>query len=367
MDTAFETAKKLNYLNLQAALKRLDKDTGYIYFDEKNPFCPNTKKAPVIENLSYVLCLFNQKSQEGFQQAEKTLNKLLSFYKDGNFPKYLSDYPLMDNPYIGILAYPFFYQILKHFKSYLNKELCQNLKLVCEQIKSFAQTINPYHHLEPLVCAILDKPIQELLYNWESAAAFMISNKRPKKLLSQKIKFTENGHLMLSPFDFIKAQTLGEFDPDLLEDHPLHLKLALFYEPFEKTPLDLGFFENPLFPEGYVWKDSKNKQHVLSFCQQMSVVKEDHIIEVTGDNELQKEVGIYFPSGMIASQNQKRGTYFLKHEIIEVVGLDRKFKITSSQNLALVYEKRKEELFTASSLALKVQLSGPFNIRIECL
>ena len=367
MDVAFETQKKLNHLNLQAALKRIDKDTGYLYFDEKQPFCLGTKKAPFIENLSYVLCLFNQKSQEGFQHAEKTLSKLLCFYKDGNFPKYLSDYPSMDNPYVGIWAYPFFHQILKHFKSYLNKELCRSLELICSDIKKYCETITPYHHLEPLVQAILDKPISEMSYTFESAAAFMISSKRPAKLQAQMVKFTENGHLMLSAFDFIKSQALGEFSPDLLEDHPLHLKLSLFYEPFDKTPIDPCLFEKPLFLNGHVWVDSKKREHVLSFDECVQLTKTDSYIEISGFNELHKEVGIYFPSGMKATQNSKPGTYFLKKIPIEVVGHERSFNLVSSQNLALVYEKRKEELFTASSLALKVQTSGPFTIRVECL
>lgn len=367
MDVAFEISKKLNNLNLQAALKRQDKDTGLIYFDEKNPFHLATKKVPFIENLAYVLALFNHKNLDGFHAGEKMLEKLLFFYKEGNFPKYIHDFPIYESPYTGIYAYPYLFQILKNFKPYLKAEIYEKVKSIAFAIQSTSHALATYHHLEPLVSAIQQKPIKELFYSFESAYALVVSchDLLPSVLRSQEIKFTENGHCMLSLFDFLKAQNQASYPGHLLNDHPLHLKLSLFYEPFEKRCIALDFFEPSLFPIGFRWIDNKEFEHVMTFDDNAEVSILDGVYEISGNLELHQEFGVYFPMMMTVLQNDKKGTYFLKNEPIYVSGFTKTFKVTSSKNLAFEYQKRKQELFQSSCLVLKNQTSGSFHIRIE--
>lgn len=368
MDVLFEVSKKLNTLCIQAASKRLDLETGFVYFDEKHPFNFDTKKIPFLENLSYALALLNQKNVEGFHAGEKILETLFCFYKEGNFPKYIHEFPKFESPYIGVFSYPYFYQIRKNFKSYLKSELFERLQIIMEDIKQSVSKLMVYHHLEPLIKAIFNQRIENLYYSFESALAFVMTSREnlPHKLVSQEIKFTENGHVMLSLFDFIKAQKEGLYPLKLLSDHPLHLKLSLFYEPFEKKEIPEDFFENSLFPIGYRWDSENGQEHVLTF-DEVSKTQKSHTITFEGSLELHTEFGLYFPSQMQILQNNQKGTYFVKNDEITVTGLGKIFKISSTANLALEYQKRKQELFNSSCLALKNQTSGPFKIHLEII
>lgn len=369
MDVSFEVSKKLNTLSRQAALKRLDKETGFIYFDEAHPFNFNTKKIPFIENLAYVLALFNNKSVEDFNLGQKRLEKLLCFYKEGNFPKYIHEFPSFESPYIGVFAYPYFYQMIKNFKPYLQVELYEKLEIIQEQIKTNLKNLSVYHHLEPLIEAIFDRPISNLYYSFESAYAFVISKKEnlPNKVRSQEIKFTEHGHVMLSLFDFLKGQSLEVYPPYLNVDHPLHLKLSLLYEPFEKKVIDPSFFEEPLFPIGWRWEESNLNQHVLTFDNNAKVLQKPGRMIFEGSLALHEEFGLYFPDKMLITQSDHKGTYFLKNQPIMIQGLGKKFKLQSSANLVLEYQKRKQELLGSSCLALKNQSSGSFQIELDII
>lgn len=367
MDVSFEVSKKLNTLNMQACVKRLDKDTGLIYFDERHPFNFSTKKIPFIENLAYVLALFNHKNVEGFHTGEKILEKLLCFYKQGHFPKYIGDFPDIESPYTALFAYAYFHQMIKNFKPYLKSDLFEKLVKISEEIKQNLGNLHIYHHLEPLVEAILDRPIKTLHYSFESAYAVAIASLKnlPARIEPQEIKFTEHGHLMLSLFDFLKAQSEGFYAPYLVNDHPLHLKLAILYEPFEKKVWPSDFFASANFPIGLYWQTEDLNQHVFTFDENAKINKTEKTFTFQGDLELHNEFGLYFPFDMEVTQNQKKGTYFLKNVPIYVKGHGKAFIIISSNNLVLEYQKRKQELFTSSCIALKNQTSGPFTIQLE--
>lgn len=369
MDVSFEIVKKLNTLNKQAAFKRLDKETGFIYFDEAQPFNFATKKIPFIENLAYVLALFNNKSVEDFHLGEKNLKKLLCFYKEGNFSRYLHEFPLLESPYIGVFAYPYFYQIIKNFKAYLQVEVYEKLEIIQKQIKENIKNLSIYHHLEPLIAAIFDQPIKQLYYSFESAYAFMISKKEnlPEALMSQEIKFIERGHLMLSLFDFLKWQSLDTYPPYVNIDHPLHLKLSLLYEPFEKKQIKPSFFQEPLFQIGYKWQQDNLNEHVMTFDHNVKIARTKKGMVFEGLLQLQEEFGLYFPRQMQITQAGEKGTYFLKDQPILIEGLGKSFKIHSSAPVVLEYQKRKQELFNDSCLALKNQSSGSFTIELEII
>jgi len=367
MDIAFDTQKKLNQLCLQACLKRQDKDTGYIYFDDKDFQKLSTKQVPMLENMAFVLSLFNQKQQDSFFEAEKLLVRLLSYYKEGNFPKYLHEAPSYQNPFVSIWIYPYLYKIKTNFRSYLNKTILKSLSEICDEIKNYAKTIEPYHHLKPLVDAILEKPILELFGSFESAFAVSISgiDKLPLKVKEQEIKFLEKGHIMLSLFDFMHAEAKGEYLPDLLPDHPLHLKLSLFYEPFHKREYPSELFYNKVFRQGLVWQDKKGFEHVLSFDEYLNASKTRFGLELKGNLSLHQEGGIYFPQSMSVTQGGRKGTLLLKNQPILILGLNKSIKVLSTKDLILKYEKRPQELFHEVSSSLKAALSGSFDILIE--
>lgn len=369
MDIAFDLKRKLNQLALQAAQLRLDEDTGLVYFDDKKPFDKKTKKAPILENIAYVLALYNLKSQESFLMAEKLLVRLLSFYRDGGFPKYLHEQSYEKSPYTQAYVYPYLWKILENFGSYMSLAMKERLKESLFMIKQSLDSFNPYHHIVPLYQAIKQQPVEINSYSFENALALSIADVSSLRwnFEHKQTRFVEKGHLMLSLFDFIKAQKEGFFEPHLLDDHPLHLKLSLFYDPFEVKQYPETLFFEMQFADGLVFKDAKGIQHVISFDPNGKIDKHNEVLRISALLQLHETLGVYLPQNTKLSRGDKAATYFLKSEPIKASIQDVIFEITSSVNLSVSYEKRPQELFEESSLALKASSSGECQIVIKRL
>lgn len=365
MDSAFELGKKLNHLAMSAFLKRLDHKTGLVYFDETDPFNFETKKAPLLENMSYVLCLFNQKSQESFAQAEKLLLKLLSYLHEGNFPKYFHEAPLQTSPYTGAYCYPYLFKMLANFGHFMGQSLKDKIAQALSDIKKALSSLKIYHHLEPLYEAMQSHQCSLNALGFENAFAVALSDPSKVKTLESHYltAFFERGHLMLSLFDFIKAQDEGVYPPHLLDDHPLHLKLSLFYEPFEKRSYAELKLPSSYSPKAFVFYDEKKRQRLISTEDKASLTLFKEGFDLHAELALHESLGIYMPKEMTLHQFGKKGTYFLKNEPIIIEGLSHKFTLISSVNLAVAYDKRPQELFDETSLALKALSSGPLQIK----
>jgi hypothetical protein len=365
MDDRLGLTRKLNDLALQAALKRQDSITGLIYFDETHPYDQKSKLIPFVENLAFVLTLFNLKNQEAFLKAEDRLIQLLAYHKEGNFPKYLHEFPLYSSPYIGIFCYPYLMKIKNSYKTYLNRVVIEKLDEVMSQIKNWTHSIEVYHNLKPLYQAIHCEPVEALFSSYESALALSLLDHDSIPALSyQPVRATQHGHVRLCYLHFLQAQREQYYPRYLLNDHPLHLKLSLFYEPFREKSYPQGLVsDQQLFP-GFVWECSKQSQHVIGF-DEADQVRGERFIELSGCLQLHAHFHIYLPYGMELLQFGKKGTYFLKNEPIKITGHDKTLILESTVNLAVGYKKPPYELFDQVGLYLKVNLSGPFKIHLK--
>ncbi len=367
MDIGFEIGKKLNLLALNAALIRQNKETLWIHFDEKDPFNFKTPLVPIIENIAYVLTCFNHKTQDSFQAGQKRLQQILALHQGGNFPKYLHQFPDFESPYIGLLVFPYLYKISKNFAPYLNKEILSQVDLVLEEIRKKTDQVTLYNQIEPLAAFIRNKQVGALNESWESGLAFSLIDSTVLNLSLQPYgKYLENGHLMLSYLDFIKGDHFKKYSPDLLKDHPMHLKLSLFYEPFIKKNYPDELFTSKTFKDGLNWKDDFDAGHVLSWDEKAHKLSHSQTeICLKGKLDLHEALGIYFPKNMVVTQKGLKGTYFIKNIPILVEGHDKSFVITSDHNMGLVKEKRPKELFDEPSLSLKILSSGDYNLTIN--
>jgi hypothetical protein len=202
--------------------------------------------------------------------------------------------------------------------------------------------------------------------SWESGLVFSLIDSELLNLSLQPYgKYLENGHLMLSYLDFIQADHLKKYSPDLLKDHPMHLKLSLFYEPFVKKNYPDELFNSKTFKDGIIWKDDFDAGHVLSWDEKASSFTQDESsLSFNGELELHESFGVYFPLEMVVTQEGKKGTYFLKNKPILIQGHNQSFTLLSDHNIGLMMEKRPKELFSTLSLSLKILSSGPYTIKI---
>jgi len=86
MDISFELSKKLNQLCIQSCLKRQDKETLYIYFDESKPFDLETKKIPTLENFAFALALLIRKAKKASSWPSRFLKSYFPIIKLAIFP-----------------------------------------------------------------------------------------------------------------------------------------------------------------------------------------------------------------------------------------------------------------------------------------
>jgi hypothetical protein len=128
--------------------------TGFVhlYYGESEP---RAQTIPIVENALFILALFRSRLVEQVQEGKGLLKRLVAFQKQhigddfGNFPVYLHEYPVCQDPALGIQLLAPFYWILKQFGHILGPELKQQLKhaahLVLEHSMRAQRTKNfPY-------------------------------------------------------------------------------------------------------------------------------------------------------------------------------------------------------------------------------
>lgn len=368
IDEAFEIKKKLNNLCLEASSKRLCQETEWVYFDEKHPFDFSKKLIPVLENGAYILALFNHKNAEAFLKGERLLNRLLNYQVDGVFPKYIHEFKDTLHPYTSFYLYPYLFKISENFHSYLKPTTLDLLKAVLAKMRLCMQKQSIYKHLAALNDVIFGKTLTKIDLSKENNLALSLLNSPIHLELDTSLEvFFERGHIQKTLLDFIMADQKGIYTQDLLEDHPLHLLLSLFYEPFEKKQIDISYDVKKRLIEGLVFEDQKGINQVISFDQ----TGFNHFeafssgFHIKGDLKLHDSFTIYLPLEMDVTQFENKGCYLLKNEPIYIRGLGHTFKLICNQNLEFCFAKRQKEVFDTASKALRINYSGPFDIRLK--
>lgn len=368
IDEGFEIKKKLNNLCLEAALKRVCQETEWVFFDERHPFDFSKKWIPVLENGAYILALFNHKSAEAFLKGERLLNRLLNYQINGVFPRYIHEFKENLHPYTSFYLYPYFFKILENFHSYLKPSTLVLLKDVLDKMKQVMQAQPIYKHLTVLNDAIMGNPLNKIDLSKENGLAISLL-KSPIELdvdLNVEV-FFEKGHIQKTLLDYILADQKGVYTQDLLEDHPLHLLLSLFYEPFEKKQVNICYDSKKRLIEGFVFEDQKGMNQVISFDQTGFNYFEasEEGFHLKGDLKLHDHFTLYFPLEMEVTQLENKGCYLLKNELIYIKGLGHTFTLISNQNLEFCLAKRQKELFNQGCKALRINYSGPFDVKLK--
>jgi len=376
MDELFEKKRQLNTLNLEAAFKRRSSVTGFVHFDEKKPFDFQTPYIPFLENLSFALACFNQKTHEGFEEAKRLLTHLLAYETLGCFPAYLHQFPEIQDPYLGLKAYPYLVKIERYWLDYLPQPLKGMLKQVMTRVLEVGMNLELYPSMKILVQAIQHRTIDFIDLSREAAWAISLVSGGEIPLAFWDIRLGvlelshqiwERGHPALNLFQFIEAQQKGSFFRELLQDHPLHLLLSIFYDPFEShRPLLVLNQVSPHFP-GLIWRDDKQELCVISVDRKegFEVSAQGERLYIKGDLALHEAFHVYFPSQCTFTQAGVKGTYFLKSRPIEVLGRGARFNIESSKNTSLTFQVRPGELFGELCCSLGIKSSGPFSLNIQ--
>lgn len=131
--TPSELLKELSEWALAAGRFFQSSQTGFVhlYYSELEP---RAQTIPLVENVLFVLALFRSRLVEQIQEGKGLLKKLILFQSQqlnhdyGNFPVYLHEYPVCQNPALGLQLLAPFYWILTQFGHILGTELKSQLE-----------------------------------------------------------------------------------------------------------------------------------------------------------------------------------------------------------------------------------------------
>jgi|GEM_PF-2190051 len=189
---------RVHELALVWGRKRQSKATTFLHFNPHDPYGDGKDVIPFYENILFVLALLRSKMIEQVEEAKNLLEKLLLFEVDGQFPRFLHEYPrCFDQCLKEKLVRPFAL-IKSHFEPVLGKELNEKLKPF---IFPLPPLITDYH--PGLGCYM--GPYEEI---WQ-----------------------ERGEPALTFHDLQGSSESGHFPSRVLSDHPLHLH-GVLVEPF---------------------------------------------------------------------------------------------------------------------------------------
>ena len=126
---------------LEFGKKLQSKWTGYIHYCFEDPSSRET--VPLFENFTFVLALLRARKGETILEAKELLQRLLSLQtKEGGFPVYLHEFPLIRKP-LGNVAFlfPLFY-IYEGYHHVLGKEMGDSLKKALANLHSYLLSLS---------------------------------------------------------------------------------------------------------------------------------------------------------------------------------------------------------------------------------
>ena len=144
--------KGLNDLALKAGAQFVRPETGFVHYFYHGRPSESHATIPLYENLNWALANFQTRTQEGFQEGKRLLEKLLAFQNaEGEFPVYLHEYPYTADSFLGAYLFLPLWWIKKDFETLLGPELRERLNrcltLLIHALKSHYEEKKPQGHI----------------------------------------------------------------------------------------------------------------------------------------------------------------------------------------------------------------------------
>lgn len=128
-----DLSRKLNEWAIATGRYLQSAQTQYVHCFEKE-MLQGAQTIPIVENVLFILALFRSRLLEQIQEGKILLKKLLAFQNlqdgesHGNFPIYLHQYPMCEDPNLVLQLIVPFYWILKQFGHILGHDLRKELE-----------------------------------------------------------------------------------------------------------------------------------------------------------------------------------------------------------------------------------------------
>lgn len=124
--------------------------TGFVHYCYEMRDEASHDTIPVYENVLFALALLRTRNSTSVKEAKDLLEKILPYEVEGNFPKYLHEYPNCTDHFASAKLLVPFYWILKRFFLVLGAEFRQRLTTVAESllqhsVKHHKEKPAPFH------------------------------------------------------------------------------------------------------------------------------------------------------------------------------------------------------------------------------
>lgn len=247
--------------NLNLAAHFFDEKTKLLYFDEEDPYDIASKKASLLYNFAYVFALCRSKNSDNILLAKELLTRLLGFQvsscesSNGGFPKYIHAYPEVYDSRACTHIYVVLFKLFQLFHKVFEKPLKDALTRSLDQLKGYLKVAHKLYgtkeDLQPLVFAILgiEDPCEPFTISSKHLESLVYLNLYNKELASKYRKtlgsffnkdlgsyagpffheYFEKGKHRPTLFDLYMSSVEN---PQIDEDHPIHLLAALMIDVF---------------------------------------------------------------------------------------------------------------------------------------
>lgn len=301
--------KQLAEMALDWGRRRLSAQTGFLHFSSHTSDPEPHQPIPVVENFYFALALMRSHLAEPAQQGKELLRKLLAFQiADGNFPRYLHEFPQCEDHFIGIEIMSAWQAILSDYHAILGTALLAQLEasyqllLDCclrkdrttplrgaKGLRLAALAIARGHQKEGSAIMKRLEAEEITFYTTHALGDFLLACREAQSAIPSR--FVADGFEILNRCYHLKSGTYagpafqefqkgvepsptladlfwnawqGELPSRLLADLPLHLKGALFFSaPAEFHPETPPFSHEKKIASSH-WRVEQRKEYAYS-------------------------------------------------------------------------------------------------------